>query len=117
MKNVYQVLKQKECEAELVRQQIAALRQAIPLLADTLLGAPDPSRKPPRPTPEEVGQWKDALRLAAPLLAEEEDDLVANLRARRFEPAAKMKWKPSLALKRITFSPLHHKGQGTNRAR
>jgi hypothetical protein len=114
MKNVYQVLKQKECEAELVRQQIAALRQAIPLLADRQLAAPDRSRKP---KPEEVGQWKDALRLAAPLLADEEDDLIANLRARRFEPAAKMKWKPSLALKRITFSPLRHKGQSIYRGR
>jgi hypothetical protein len=108
MKDVYEVLKQKECQAELIRQQISALRQAIPLLPDAGGSSPTLSTELLRPTAEQVEQWKEALRLAAPLLVDEDDDLVSNLRARRSEPTARKKWKPSFALKRIAFSSLLH---------
>ncbi|MGE5204661.1 MAG: hypothetical protein ACM3PW_03535 [Chlamydiota bacterium] len=105
MKDVYEVLRQKEREAERVRQEILALRLATPLLADTPAPATGPSAAPAPPSGEQVGQWKEALRVAAPLLADPEDDLISTLRARTGTEAAKGKWKPSLALKLIGFSP------------
>lgn len=104
MKNVYKVLRQKEREAERLRQEILALRMAIPLLADTPGNARAPSAPWASPSGEQLGQWKEALRVAAPLLADEEDDLISTLRARTRAEAAKGKWKPSLALKLIGFS-------------
>lgn len=111
MKSIYEVLKQKECDAELVRQQIVALRQAIPLLVNTAVSPQSP--KPSPPTPQQVGKWKDALRLAAPLLADEADDFISNLRGRRIEPPTRETWRPLLALKRMALSSLRHKNRGT----
>lgn len=88
MKNVHQLLKDKESEAGMVRQQIAALRQVIPLLVESRATAAVAAAKP---TAEQVGQWKEALQLAAPLLADEGDDLVSSLRARKFQAAARGK--------------------------
>jgi hypothetical protein len=105
MKNVYEVLGQKEREVERLRQEILALRLATPLLADTSDNARAPSSGCAPPSGEQVGQWKEALRVAAPLLADAEDDLISTLRARTRAEAAKGKWKPSLAMKLIGFSP------------
>jgi hypothetical protein len=105
MKDVYEVLRQKEREAERVRQEILALRLATPLLADIPTHATAPSAASTPPSGEQVGQWKEALRVAAPLLADEPDELISTLRARTRAEAAKGKWKPSLALKLIGFSP------------
>ena len=110
MKSIYEVLRHKECDAELVRQQIAALRQAIPLLVNT---AASPQSPPSPPTPQQVAKWKDALRLAAPLLADEADDFVSNLRDRRIESPTWETWRPLLVLKRMALSSLRHKNRGT----
>jgi hypothetical protein len=105
MKDVYEVLRQKEREAERVRQEILALRLATPLLADIPAHATAPSTASAPPSGEQVGQWKEALRVAAPLLADGEDDLISTLRARTRAAAARGEWKPSLALKLIGLSP------------
>ncbi|HLK33530.1 MAG TPA: hypothetical protein VKT29_10605 [Terriglobales bacterium] len=90
MRNVYEVLQEKERQVELLRRQIAALRAAIPLLVEDSPGVRARSRKESS-SPEQVLQWKEALQVVAPLLADETDDLVPALRARRVESAKRKK--------------------------
>lgn len=101
MKNVYEVLQQKEREAERLRREILALRLATPLLVD-VAGAAQSSRLTP-PSQQQVREWKEALSLAAPLLADDTDDLASTLRARNIQTAAVGKRKPSLVLRLFCF--------------
>ncbi len=101
MKNVYEVLQQKQREAERLRREIMALRLATPLLAD-VAGTALPSEAAP-PSQEQIRQWKEALSLAAPLLADEADDLASTLRARNLQTSSKGRWEP--VLKIIGLSP------------
>jgi hypothetical protein len=81
MKNVYEVLRQKELELTRLEKEVEALRVAAPLLSEekeTLAEAPKPSlaasaapqplRIPPvvaaqaAPTPARVAGWEDAAK-------------------------------------------------------
>jgi hypothetical protein len=81
MKNVYEVLRQKELELTRLEKEVEALRVAAPLLSDekeTLAEAPKPSltaTQPPQPvrippvvaaqssgTPARVAGWEEAAK-------------------------------------------------------
>lgn len=95
MRNVYEVLREKEDAIERVRREVEALRSVTPLLVTPLLvdkldarlnvSAPSAARWEART--ETVSELGEALRTVAPLLADETEDLLAKVRARLVEAA------------------------------
>ena len=88
MRNVYEVLREKEDAIERIRREVAALRSVTPLLADTMdarliIPAPPAARREVRT--ETVSQPADALSTAAPLLADETDEVLAKMRVQLVE--------------------------------
>jgi hypothetical protein len=95
VRNVYEVLREKEDAIERVRREVEALRSVTPLLVTPLLvdkldarlnvSAPSAARWEART--ETVSELGEALRTVAPLLADETEDLLAKIRARLVEAA------------------------------
>ena len=82
MRDIYEVLREKEDAIERVRREVKALRLVIPLLADAKTSIPQPAV-----STEPVSHLGEALRTAAPLLIDETEDLDPEVRARLIEAA------------------------------
>ncbi len=78
MRDIYQVLREKEDAIEQIRRELQALRSVTPLLANAV------RREAPNGAVSELG---DALRTAAPLLVDEAEDFDPEIRARLVEAA------------------------------
>ena len=86
MRDIQELLKEKERAIEQVRRQVEALRSVCPLLSHAGPNTPQPA------VCWELGAEKDnqlgeALRAVAPLLVEETDEFDPSLRARLVEAA------------------------------
>jgi len=84
VRDIFEVLREKEAAIERVRREVNALRLVTPLLVDTSIPQPAVSRKT---RTEPVGQLGEALRTVAPLLVDETKDLDPGVRARLIEAA------------------------------
>ena len=90
MRDIYEVLREKEDAIERVRREVNALRSVTPLLVDKMAARLNVSAPPAaggEVRSEMVSQVVDALSTAAPLLADETDAVLAKLRARLVEAA------------------------------
>ena len=89
MRNIYEVLREKEYAIERVRREIEALRSVTPLLADadSNIRLPELFRKVR--TEAVSQQLGEALRTVAPLLLDDTGDLDPQVRARLIEAAEK----------------------------
>ena len=76
MEDLRELLKQKECAIKQLRREVAALRSVTPLLAGTTLDTLDVRA-------ETSPHLREALRIAAPLLVDDEFD--PEIRARIVE--------------------------------
>lgn len=84
MRDIYEVLREKEVAMLQIRQELEALRSVTPLLSDersaislsTSCGTSGDSR---------VSELREALRTAAPLLADEAEEMDPAIRARLVE--------------------------------
>ena len=87
MRDIYEVLREKEDAIESVRREVKALRLVIPLLADAQTSIPQ--LVVPTEARTETGnqQLGEALRTVAPLLVDETEDLDPEVRARLIEAA------------------------------
>jgi hypothetical protein len=97
VRDVYEVLREKEDAIERVRREVKALRLVIPLLADAKTSIQQPAVSTEART-EPVSQLGEALRTVAPLLVDETEDLDPEVRARLIE-AAENDCKPVRAQK------------------
>ena len=97
VRDIYEVLREKEDAIERVRREVKALRLVIPLLADAKTSIPQPAVSTEART-EPVSQLGEALRTVAPLLVDETEDLDPEVRARLIE-AAENDSKPGRAQK------------------
>jgi hypothetical protein len=61
VKDIYQVLREKELVIERLRKEIAALRSVVPLLAEE----GDPALESPEPPPAAAGEWRDVFSAQA----------------------------------------------------
>jgi hypothetical protein len=86
VRDIYEVLREKEDAIERVRREVKALRLVVPLLADAKTGIPQPVVSTEAST-EPVSQLGEALRTVAPLLVDETEDLDPDVRARLIEAA------------------------------
>jgi hypothetical protein len=86
VRDIYEVLRDKEDAIERVRREIKALRLVIPLLADAKTSIPQPAARREANT-EPVSQLGEALSTVAPLLVDETEDLDPEVRARLIEVA------------------------------
>jgi len=82
VRDIYEVLREKEDAIESVRREVKALRLVIPLLADAKTSIPQPKART-----EPVSQLGEALSTVAPLLVDETEDLDPEVRARLIEVA------------------------------
>ena len=90
MRDIYEVFREKEDVIERVRREVNALRSVTPLLVDKMAARLNVSAPPPAGgdvRTEMVSQVVDALSTAAPLLADETDEVLAKLHARLIEGA------------------------------
>jgi hypothetical protein len=90
VRDIYEVLREKEDAIERVRREVRALRSVPPLLDDKMdarLNVSAPLAAGGEARTEMTGQEVDALSTAAPLLADETDDVLAKIRARLIEAA------------------------------
>jgi hypothetical protein len=90
VRDIYEVLREKEDAIERVRREVEALRSVSFLLDDETgarsnIPAPPAARREVRT--EMVSQQRDALSTAVPLFADETDDALAKIRARLIEAA------------------------------
>jgi hypothetical protein len=88
VRDVYEVLREKEQAIEQVRREVEALRSVTPLLSDARSTIPQPAvrRGAGRET---ISQLGEALRTVAPLLVDETEDFDPEVRARLVEGAEK----------------------------
>jgi hypothetical protein len=86
VRDLYEVLREKEGAIEQVRREVQALRSVIPLLTDAKTSIPQPAVSTEAKT-EPVSQLGEALRTVAPLLVDETEDLDPGVRARLVEAA------------------------------
>ncbi|HWX92054.1 MAG TPA: hypothetical protein VNY29_05425 [Terriglobales bacterium] len=86
MRDIYEVLREKEDAMGRVRREVKALRLAMPLLVDAKTSIPQPVVSTEANT-EQVSQLGEALRTVAPLLVDETKDLDPEVRARLIEAA------------------------------
>jgi len=86
MRDIQQLLKEKEGSIEQLRREIEALRSVTPLLSDARPNVPQPYIcKEPRP--DRSSQLAAALRAVTPLLVDETDGFDPEIRARLVEAA------------------------------
>ena len=88
MRDVYEVLREKENAIEQVRREVEALRSVTPLLSDARSTIPQPAVRREAGT-ETISQLGEALRTVAPLLVDETEDFDPEDRARLVEGAEK----------------------------
>jgi hypothetical protein len=91
VRDVYEVLREKENAVERVRREVEVLRSVAALLADETATRSDVPVQPSllmEAATERVSRQREALRRASPLLADETYDLVGKIRARRIETEA-----------------------------
>ena len=86
MRDIQELLKEKERAVEQVRRQVEALRSVCPLLSHAGPNTPQPAVRR-EPSAEKASQLGEALRAVAPLLVEETDGFDPGLRARLVEAA------------------------------
>jgi len=86
VRDIFEVLTEKEYAIEKVRQEVKALRLVIRLLADAKTSIPQPAGSTGAST-EPVSQLGEAVRTVAPLLVDEAEDLDPEVRARLIEAA------------------------------
>jgi hypothetical protein len=86
VRDIYEVLREKEDAIERVRREVKALRLVIPLLADAKTSMPQPAVSTEART-EPVSQLGEALSTVAPLLVDETEDLDPEVRTRLIEAA------------------------------
>jgi hypothetical protein len=84
VRDIYEVLREKEAAIERVRREVKALCLVTPLLADAGWSIPQPAVSREKTT-EPVGQLGEALRTVAPLLVDETKDLDPEVRSRLIE--------------------------------
>jgi len=90
VRDIFEVLREKEDAIEQVRREVVALRSVTPLLDDKMAARLNVSAPPAaggEVRTEMASQVVDALSTAAPLLADETDAVLAKLRARLIEAA------------------------------
>jgi hypothetical protein len=111
MRDVYSLLREKENAIEKIRREVQALRSVSPLLVDAGSSTcqPDIGRQATNGAVNELGE---ALRTAAPLLADDAEDFDPEIRARLVEASERdfklgRKRKISRHLKYIAFPWLH----------
>ena len=107
MRDIQQLLKEKEGSIEQLRREIEALRSVTPLLSDARPDIPQPSVCKGART-EASSQLGAALRAVGPLLVDETDEFDPEIRARLVE-AAESDFKVSTA-KRISRHLRHIAG-------
>jgi periplasmic protein TonB len=100
VRDVYEILREKENAVERVRREVEALRSVVPWLADE---AAIRSKVPVHPSvpmeaaTEMVSRQREALRKASPFVADETYDLADKIRALRISPAQPItKSEPSM---------------------
>jgi len=90
VRNVYELLREKESAMEQLRREVAALRSVTSLLADGSDASSNISVPPGicrEDGTETVSQLGDALHTIAMLRADENEEYLVKLRARRIEAA------------------------------
>jgi hypothetical protein len=87
VRDVYEVLREKEDAIEQVRREVEALRSVTPLLADSRSTIPEPAVRREAGTETISHQLGEALRTVAPLLVDETEDFDPEVRARLVEGA------------------------------
>jgi hypothetical protein len=91
VRDIYEVLREKEDAIERVRREVEALRSVSFLLDDETarsnIAAPPAAHREVRTETAMVSQQRDALSTAVPLFADETDDVLAKIRARLIEAA------------------------------
>jgi hypothetical protein len=87
VRDVYEVLREKEDAIEQVRREVEALRSVTPLLSDSRSTIPQPAFCREARTKTISEQLGEALRTVAPLLVDETEDLDPEVRARLVEAA------------------------------
>jgi hypothetical protein len=86
VRDIQELLKEKECAIEQLRREVEALRSVSPLLSDAGPDIPHPVVLCQTST-ERASQLGDDLRTIAPLLVDETDEFDPGLRARLVEAA------------------------------
>ena len=90
MRNVYEVLREKENAIERVRREVEALRSAASLLANQKHARSNISTRPAdyqQVSTETFSEPKEAVDTVEPLVADEMEDVLAKIRARLIEAA------------------------------
>ena len=92
MRNIYDLIRQKETELESLERDIAALRVVAPLLVEGANGISEVpqemlTQRQERSTPacHQPIEQPEAISVAAPLLIDASDDLAEKIRARRLQ--------------------------------
>jgi hypothetical protein len=81
VRNINEILEEKQLAIERLRREIEALRSVTPLFAGQR-AVPDTSPSSLQPTNEAAQQLREALRTVAPLLVDDAEELDPDLRAR-----------------------------------
>jgi hypothetical protein len=89
VRNVYEVLREKESAIEQVRLEVEALYSVTPLLSDPDATIPQPAVGGEARNETVSQQLAEALRTVAPLLVDETEDFDPEVRARLVEGAEK----------------------------
>jgi hypothetical protein len=85
VRDVYEVLREKQDAIEQVRREVEALRSVTPLLSDARSTIPQLAVRREANTETVSQELSEALRTVAPLLVDETEDLDPEVRARLVE--------------------------------
>jgi hypothetical protein len=83
VRDIQEILREKECAIERVRREVEALRSVSPFLSDSGPSIPHSVRS--ETSTDRVSQLREALNTVAPLLVDETDGFDPGLRARLVE--------------------------------
>lgn len=108
MRNVYDVLREKEYAIERLRREVEALRSVTPLLADARSNIPQ-SATCTEARLEMASELGEALRAVAPLLVDDALDLDPEIRARLVEATER---ESRLGRTAKILHQLRHKARG-----
>ena len=78
MRNIHEILREKQQAIECLRREIEALHSVTPLFADERAASPISLQ----PTIEAAQHLREALRMVAPLLIDDTEEIDPDLRAR-----------------------------------